>query len=81
VTQLGYDLHDAECPFGTRLFGCTLFAAVTRSPTGTWPNGPNEAVNRLIKRVMRATFGSTSVQDMQIRSLNFADKRHWEWAD
>ena len=41
-------------------------------------NGPTEAVNNLIKRVKRGTFGFTSFRNYRIRSLLYAGKPNWD---
>jgi transposase len=81
VEQLGADLQDSDYPTEARSLGRTLIR--WKHQIAAWheaqvSNRPTEAVNNLIKRVKRATFGFTSFRNYRIRSLLYAGKPNWD---
>ena len=75
IDELIRDMADATWPVEVRSLGGTL--ARWRDEILAWhrahfTNGPTEAMNNLIKRVKRTTFGFTSFRNYRVRSLLYA---------
>ena len=78
--ELADDLRDADCPPELRRLGRTLarwHTAIVNWHHARVSNGPSEAVNNLIKRVKRATFGFCRFAHYRIRALLYAGKPNW----
>ena len=80
VAQLGIDLQDVSCPPEVQRLGRTIVR--WRHQIAAWhearhTNGPTEAVNNLIKRIMRVSFGITNWTNYRIRALLYAGRPNW----
>ena len=72
------------CPQRSTGSGAPSGAGDTRSPTGTPPKSPNaatEAANNLVKRVKRAAFQFTNLDNYRIRALLYAGRPNWSLLD
>ncbi len=81
VDQLANDLCDTSMPEEVRSLGRTI--ARWRDQIVAWhqsrvSNGPTEAVNNLVKRVWRVTFGITNFRNYRIRALLYVGKPNWD---
>ena len=84
VAQLGIDLQDESCPPEIQRLGRTIIK--WRHQIAAWhqakfTNGPTEAVNNLIKRVKRVSFGIANWTNYRTRSLLYAGKPNWSLLD
>ena len=80
VQGLGNDLQDFELLEEARSLGRTLLR--WKHQVAAWheahvSNAPTEAVNNLIKRVKRVTFGYKNYRNYRLRSLLYAGKPDW----
>ena len=80
VDQLTGDLRDDSMPEEVRSLGRTI--ATWRDQIVAWhrarvSNGPNEAINNLVKRIKRIAFGITNFRNYRIRALLYAGKPNW----
>ncbi len=81
VHQLADDLRDDSMPEEARSLGRTI--ARWRDQIVAWhrarvSNGPTEAVNNLVKRIKRVSFGITNFRNYRIRALLYAGKPNWD---
>ena len=78
--QLSGDPQDRSLPPEVNRLGRTIArwaTHITDWHLSAVTNGPTEALNNLIKRIKRATFGFRNFANYRIRALLYADKPNW----